>query len=354
MSTVVHFVHLVHAVHGGRRGGLLGFGDDFTDHRLGYSNLGGDVTVVQTLLVEFYNTHIALDDVVVIRFGEVVFLRLRVQEVEADHVIVFAEFEDHHGTGSVGKTAVTDFQLLDEAEVFVLGAEADGEDAVKVIEQFLRSCEVVLGDGCPGVALGRVGDDEDGPGVLLLEFQEFHHEGAGILAFFGVVAEIADVVHDDDGGLHLKGGFLDVAEDAVFPVFEIHAGRYDGGTEEVVGEAVQLAGFLVGVAVLELLGREFAIEIQDAETLGDSFGDLDCEEGFTDVGIGKEAGNFALVPELVVKGLWVGLSGGINECVVDTLDGKHVDVGRVRLGFHCCRDSLDGIDAISCFHPYGS
>ena len=90
----------VHAVHGGRGGGLLGFGDDFTDHRLGYSNLGGDVTVVQTLLVEFYNTHIALDDVVIIRFGEVVFLRLRVQEVEADHVIVFVEFEDHHGTGA--------------------------------------------------------------------------------------------------------------------------------------------------------------------------------------------------------------------------------------------------------------
>ena len=117
---------------------------------------------------------------------------------------------------------------------------------------------------------------------------------------------------------------------------------------------MQLAGFLVGVAVLELLGREFAIEIQDAEALGDSFGDLDCEEGFADVGIGKKAGDFALVPEFVVQGLRVGLTGGIKECVVDTLDGKHVDVCRVRLGFHCCRDGLDGIDAISCFHPYGS
>ena len=28
----VHFVHLVQAVHGGRRGGLLGLGDDFADH----------------------------------------------------------------------------------------------------------------------------------------------------------------------------------------------------------------------------------------------------------------------------------------------------------------------------------
>ena len=146
MSTVVHFVHLVHAVHGGHGGGLLGFGDDFADHRLGYSNLGGDVTIVQTLLVEFYNTHIALDDVVVIRFGEVVFLRLRVQEVEADHVIVFAEFEDHHGTGSVGETSVTDFQLLDEAEVFVLGTEADGEDAVNA--PYRLPAGIIYGIGC--------------------------------------------------------------------------------------------------------------------------------------------------------------------------------------------------------------
>ena len=138
------------------------------------------------------------------------------------------------------------------------------------------------------MALGRVGDDEDGPGVLLFESQEFHHEGAGVLAFLGVVAEVADVVHDDDGGLHLQGGFLYVAEDAVFPVFEVHSGRYDGGPEEVVVEALQLAGFLVGVAVLELFCREFAIEIQDAETLGDSFGDLDCEERFADIGIGKK------------------------------------------------------------------
>ena len=99
--------------------------------------MGGDVTEIQTLLVEFYNAHIALDKVVVVRFGKVVLLRLRVQEIESDHVIVFAELEDHHGTGTVGEASVADFQLLDETEVFILGAEANGEDAVKAVEEFL-------------------------------------------------------------------------------------------------------------------------------------------------------------------------------------------------------------------------
>ena len=300
--------------------------------------------------MKFHNAEVALDDVAVIGLGEVVFLGLGVQELEADHVAFLAEFEDHDGAGTVGEFAGTDLQLLDEAEVLVLGALAHGEDAVKEVEEALGACQVVLGDGVPGVALGGVGDDEDGPVVLLLEAQELHHEGAGVLAFLGVVAEDTQVVDDDDGGVHLQGGFLDVGEDLVFPVFEFHPGRDKGGAEEVVGEAVELAGFLVGIAVLELLGREFGVKVENAVPLGNLFGYLDGEEGFAEVGIGKEAGDFALVPELVVEGLRVGLLGGVFEGVVDALDGEHPDVGGVCLRFHCCGDGFYRVDAICRLH----
>lgn len=137
---------------------------------------------------------------------------------------------------------------------------------------------------------------------MLLEAQELHHEGAGVLAFLGIVTENAQVVNDDDGGAHLKGCFLDVRQDLVFPVFEFHPSGNERSPEEIVGEAVELAGFLVGVAVLKLLGREFGVEVKNAVPFGNLFGYLDGEEGFAEVGIGKEAGDFALVPELCRKG----------------------------------------------------
>lgn len=104
------------------------------------------------------------------------------------------------------------------------------------------------------------------------------------------------------GGAHLKGCFLDVRQDLVFPVFEFHPSGNERSPEEIVGEAVELAGFLVGVAVLKLLGREFGVEVKNAVPFGNLFGYLDGEEGFAEVGIGKEAGDFALVPELCRKG----------------------------------------------------
>lgn len=161
LSTVVNCVHLVHAVHGGHWGGLLRFLDDLGDHRLGNAHLCGDFTVVDALFVELDHAKVTGDDVAVFGLGEVFLFGLGVEKLEADHVAFFADFKNHHGARAVGEFSGTDFQLLDEADMFILGTLAHGEDAVKEVEEALGASEVVLGDGVPGVALGRVGHDKN-------------------------------------------------------------------------------------------------------------------------------------------------------------------------------------------------
>ena len=54
----------------------------------------------------------------------------------------------------------TYLELLDVADSFLLGAFADGDDAVEEVVEFLAAGKVVLGDGAAEAALGGVGHDE--------------------------------------------------------------------------------------------------------------------------------------------------------------------------------------------------
>ena len=98
-----------------------------------------------------------------------------------------------------------------------------------------------------------MGDDEDGPAVFLLQLHEFHHEQAGIDAFVRAVAEVGQVINNDNFALEFEGGAFDVLQDLVFVVFQVQTHRVDFCPIHLLWEAEEGAGFLVGVAQLELL-----------------------------------------------------------------------------------------------------
>ena len=120
--------------------------------------------------------------------------------LEVEEAVSGVYLADYDVVGVVAVLSGADLQLLDVAQACVLGALADGEDAVEEVVEFLGAGEVVLGDGVAHVALWGVGYDEEGPAVFLFQRHELHHEEAGYVAFFGCVAEVGEVVDDDDAG----------------------------------------------------------------------------------------------------------------------------------------------------------
>lgn len=128
----------------------------------------------------------------------------------------------------------------------------------------------------------------------------------------------------------------------------------DFGPVHAARELVQVTGDFVGVAELELLFRELAVKVEDVVLAGDLLGNLHSVDGFPEVGVREEAGDFFLVPEFEKERDRVGHLGGIGEGVVDLLDGKHADGAGVCVSFHCSGDGFNGVQAIRCFHLCGS
>ena len=289
----------------------------------------------------------SVDGIGFLLFAQMLTLGGEFLELEVREGVGLLDLVDDDVGGVVAELTGADFQLLDVAQVFVFGGLADGKDTVKEIVELLGTGQVVLGDGAGEAALGCVGDDEDGPAVLLFELHEFHHEEARVHAFVAAVAQVGQVVDDQDVAVELEGGFLDVGQDAVFVVFEVEPHGIDLGAEEAVGETEEAAGDVVGVAQLELFLGELAVEVEDAVVTGNLVGDLDRVDTLSQVGIGKEAADLALVPELLEQGHRVGLLGGVEEGVVGRLDGDHADGvgvgGLVDFGL----DGPDGIAVIT-------
>lgn len=142
-------------------------------------------------------------------------------EGEVDEAVGLDNLVDHHVVGVVAELPCPDFELLDVAEAGVFGGLADGEDGVEEVVELLGSGEVVLGDGTGEASLGRMCDYQDGPAVAFLEVDQLHHEDAGIGAFVGVSAEVAEVVDDGDLAVELEHGGLDVLEDPLFESVDI-------------------------------------------------------------------------------------------------------------------------------------
>ena len=67
---------------------------------------------------------------------------------------------------------LVDYDVVRVIAVFpgaVLGALADGEDAVEEVVEFLGAGEVVLGDGVAHVPFRGVGNNQQGPAVFLFQ-----------------------------------------------------------------------------------------------------------------------------------------------------------------------------------------
>ena len=100
-------------------------------------------------------------------------------------------------------SAVLDFarpclELLDITEPAILARHADGEGAVKEVVKALAPSQVILGDWPGGIPLGSMGYHEDGPVPLLFQIHQFHHEAPCIGALLSSVAQVAQIVDDDD------------------------------------------------------------------------------------------------------------------------------------------------------------
>ena len=328
-----------------RRGQFL---DDAVDLGLGDAQDGCDLADGLALALEFGDV-VALDFAGLVgAVAEVFGLDAEFQELEVDEAAFVGNLVDEDVVAAEFLLAGADLELLDVAETVVLGGLADGHDGVEVVEEALGAGEVVLGDGAGEAALGRVGDDQEAPAVLALEGEEVHHELGRVNAFVGVGAEVADVVDDAGLAAGAEHGFLDALEDAGFVVLGLDGGRVDLGAVEALRELVEQAGVPVGVAELELLLGEFAVQVEDGALGGDVFGDLDGEDGFTEVGVREEAADFPFEPERVEEFVGVGARGGVFEGLVGGLDGEHVHLLGVLAGFDRLGYRLYGV----CGHGY--
>ena len=292
------------------------------------------------LLPDVHHPHIFF---IVAAVLEMVFLATGGEVFEVDEVVVLLDLIDQDIVGVVAEGTVADLHLLDVADALPLGGGADGDDAVKEVEKALGAAEVVLGNGAGERAFGRVGDDEEGPSVLELQEFEVLHEGAGIGAFVHVVAEIADVVHHDNVAVVGQGRLLDVFQDDFLIVLGDHGHGVYLGTEEGVGEFVALPGDGVGVAELELLVGHLAVDVEDAVPDGDVGGHLNGEDGFSEVGVGKEAADFLFEPEFVVEWVRVWALLGVGDRVVGGLDAEDAHFAGV-LGF--VQGACDGFERV--------
>ena len=317
--------------------------DDFPDQGFGQGEFVGYLAVGLALLVEVFDVEVAGVNVLVGTLLQVLALGAGTQGAEVDVAAVFHDFAGDDVAGSVFKFSVPDFDLFDVLEVFVLGALADGEDAVKEVVQAGASGKVVPCDGTVEGAFGRVGDDEQVPVVFVLELLELLHELACIYAFFHVAEEVAYVVHDDGVAFQLQGGFLYLPEHE-FIRFLGHGkhGVYLG-PEEAGREGVCHGSVFAGVAQLELFVGELAVYVEDTTAAGDFIGHLDGKDGFAQVGVGEEAADLAFVPERKVERVGVGPFAGILHRLVGGLHEEHPAFGGILRFLQNACDCFQGI-----------
>lgn len=102
-----------------------------------------------------------------------------------------------------------------------------------------------------------------------------------------------------------------VVDDVFFVAFGTYGVWVDFGSVQAFGEDVAFSSFGAAVAELELFVGEFSVDVENVSCTGDFVGHLDCEDGFSEVGVCEEAAYFSFVPEFEVEldGVWS--SGGV-------------------------------------------
>ena len=132
--------------------------------------------------------------------------------------------------------------------------------------------------------------------------------------------------------------------------------RADFGPEEGIRKAVDDRRDLpLNVSHLELLGREFTVQVKDCVLSGDSLGHLGGQDGFAGVGGSKEDGAFPFDQKVVEVCLGVGFLHGVIDPLVGALDGHDADSIRHLLELlYLGRNGGDRVDFIERSHTDSS
>ena len=241
--------------------------------------------------------------------------------LEFEEAVSLGDVEDDNILCIVAVFTGADLDLLEVAEVVVLGAAGEGDTGIEEVDEFCGAGEVVLGDGLPASAFRCVGYDYGCQVVFFLKSDEFHHKTACGGSFFGVVADECDVVYDEEFGA-LFGGFFDGVEDFLFEVGSDYEFGVDFGTGEVGWEDVDFSCCGVAVAHLKLLGGQFEIDVKDFLGPGYIFCNLNGEDRFAHIAGCKDNCVLELDDEVVEVHLWVRGVEAFFYPGVGGLDGK--------------------------------
>ena len=187
-------------------------------------------------------------------------------------------------------------------------------------------------------------DDDQGETVEAFEVQDLLHEGSGGFAFLAVVQQEGDIVNEDVPNTALLSCCGDAVEDGLFQSGVHDILRAELGPEEGVGETVDDVGVALDIAHLELLGTEFAVQVEHDVFAGDGFGHLGGEDGLAGVGGGDNDRAFSFDQEVVEVALGVGLRESVIYPLIGGLDGHDADfVGTAAGLVGLCVDSGDGV-----------
>ena len=140
--------------------------------------------------------------------------------------------------------------------------------------------------------------DKHGQVIPLLEVVELYHQPSCRITLFHCTAQVGKVVHDENLTAGLQCHLLDAADNRLFKVSfqqRIAVKRYP---IQLFRKGVEVSVF-IGIAELELFVGQLEVQIQHIVSPCDAVGYLHGKDGLAHVGIGKQAGEFPLVPKAV-------------------------------------------------------
>lgn len=98
-----------------------------------------------------------------------------------------------------------------------------------------------------------MGYDEKRESAFLFQGHQFHHEDACVNAFVGGVAEVGEIVDDDDFTVEFMGRGFDVVDDMLLISFGSYCIGIYFRSVQAIRKDVSFSGLLLAVTELKLL-----------------------------------------------------------------------------------------------------
>ena len=140
--------------------------------------------------------------------------------------------------------------------------------------------------------------DENRQLVFLLEIVELDHQPSCCISLFHGTAQIGKVVNDEYPASRLHCHLLDATDDCLLEVGIKEGITIKRYTVQPFRERIEIA-VLVGIAELELFLGQLEIQVQHIVGLCYTVSYLYGKDGLAHIGVGKEAGQFPLIPEAI-------------------------------------------------------